>query len=236
MAEGELGFEVEFGHGAVQGGQVEEWIVAEAACASWSFEDKTLDRALGGMESHAVAGGDQHAAVAGGAAGWRDPGKALQEDHVVPHVGVVVGVGRVDQAGVGGEASGADAWGALEGVYFEAGVVGQDQVSGDKTGVVDGLVCGVGGEGGAVLFGGRDGGEQGQGIDGEGMGLGGGAEVAELALAGGGGVEAEGHGKSVTGGATFHFLSARDEAQTVSYQGEAVCMMFSRKLFVGGRG
>ena len=34
----------------------------------------------------------------------------------------------------------------------------------------------------------------------DGMGLGGGAEVAQLALAGGGGVEAERHGESVTAG------------------------------------
>jgi hypothetical protein len=59
-------------------------------------------------------------------------GEALEQDHVVPHVGVVVGVGRVDQAGVGGKAGGADAGRAVEGVDFEAGVVGQHQLPGAK--------------------------------------------------------------------------------------------------------
>jgi hypothetical protein len=37
--------------------------------------------------------------------------------------------------------------------------------------------------------------DSGQGIDANGVGSGGGAEVAQLALAGGGGIKAKGHGK-----------------------------------------
>ena len=197
MAEGELGFEVDFGHGAVECGQVEERVVAKAAGAAGRVEDEAFDRALGGVKRQAVPGGYQNAAVARGAGGGRDAGEALQQDHVVPHIGVVVGVGRVDQAGVGGEAGGADAGRAVEGIDFEAGVVCQHQHAGGEAGVVDGFERGVGGERGAIFFRGGNGGEGGQGIDFDGMRVCRGAEVAELALAGGGGVKAKGHGESV---------------------------------------
>ena len=44
MAEGVLGFEIELGHGAVQCGEVEERVVAEAAGAARGFEDQAFDR------------------------------------------------------------------------------------------------------------------------------------------------------------------------------------------------
>ncbi len=78
--------------------------------------------------------------------------EALQQDDVVPDVGVVIGVGRVDHAGVGGKTSGANAGSAGEGVDFEAGVVGEHQLAGSKVRVVDGLEGCVVGEGDAVLF------------------------------------------------------------------------------------
>ena len=86
-----------------------------------------------------------------------------------------------------------------ERVDFEAGVVGEDQLAGEVTGVIDGFEGGVGGEGGAVLFGGGDFIQVWERIDFERMSLGGSAEVAEFALAGGGGVEAKRHEVSVTG-------------------------------------
>jgi hypothetical protein len=89
----------------------------------------------------------------------------------------------------------------VEGVHFEAGVVGQHQLAGSKQGVVDSLEGGVGGEGGAGLIGSGDGGRGGKEIDGDGMGLSGGAKIAQLALAGGGGEEAEGHRASLACGA-----------------------------------
>ena len=49
--------------------QIEERVVAEAACAARGFEDLAFDCAFGGVERLAVAGGYQDAAVAGGAFG-----------------------------------------------------------------------------------------------------------------------------------------------------------------------
>src|SRR5271166_2953416 len=66
MAERELGFEIQLGHGLVERGQVEERIVAEAAGTARSLEDEALDCAVGDMEGLAVARGDQHASVARG--------------------------------------------------------------------------------------------------------------------------------------------------------------------------
>src|ERR1035441_10998809 len=49
MTERELGFEVEFGHGAVQGWEIEERVVAEAAGAAGRIGDESLVRAPGGL-------------------------------------------------------------------------------------------------------------------------------------------------------------------------------------------
>ena len=69
MAEGEFGFEVDFGHGAVKGGQVEERVIAEAAGAARGIEDQAFDLSLCGVKGQAVAGCYKNAAVAGGAVG-----------------------------------------------------------------------------------------------------------------------------------------------------------------------
>ncbi len=55
-----------------------------------------------------------------------------------------------------GVAGGADAGGSVEGVDFEAGVVGDDDLVGGVVGVVDGLEAGVAFEGGFVFGGGGD--------------------------------------------------------------------------------
>ena len=52
----------------------------------------------------AIACGDEDTAVARSALGCGHGGEFLQQEHIVPDVGVVVGVGRVNQAGVGGKA------------------------------------------------------------------------------------------------------------------------------------
>src|SRR5260370_41810989 len=98
MAEGQVGFKIEFGHSAIKLRQVEERVVAEAAGAAWRIENHSLDSAFRCVEGQAVAGGNQDAAVAGGALFGRNPGESLQQDHVVPDVGIVVGIGGVDQA------------------------------------------------------------------------------------------------------------------------------------------
>ena len=192
-----LGGQVDFGHGAVEGGEIEERVVSKAACASGRLEDKAFHGAVRGVEGKAVAGGDQDAAVAGGALGLLHAGEALQQDYVVPDIGVVIGVGRIDEAGVSRESGRADTGRTVERIDFEAGVVCEDELAGGEAGVVDGFECGVGGEGEAVFLRSGDGRESGQGFDEDGMSLGGGAEVSELALAGSRGVEAKRHGESV---------------------------------------
>jgi len=193
MAEGELRLEVDLGHGAVELGQVKEGIVAEAAGAPRCVQDHAFDDTIRGVRRFAVARGDQNATVSGGALWWRKGVKALKKDNVVPDIGVVVGVGRVDKSGIGGEAGRAHSWRAGEGVDFKAGVVGENELAGQIPGIVNGFERGVFGKGFAVFFGRVDVGEIGEGIDGNGVRFGGGAEVAQFALAGGGDVEAKGH-------------------------------------------
>jgi hypothetical protein len=55
-----------------------------------------------------------------------------------------------------GEAGGADPGLTVEGVDFEAGVVGYDDLAGGVVGVVDGFEAGVAFEGGFVFGGGGD--------------------------------------------------------------------------------
>src|SRR6185437_4816126 len=108
MAEGKLRLKVDFGHGALQVRQIEEGVIAEAAGAARGIEDHTFDGAVGHVRRLAVPGSDKYAVVAGSALRRRNGVESLEEDDVVPDVGVVVGIGRVDQAGVRGEAGGAD--------------------------------------------------------------------------------------------------------------------------------
>jgi hypothetical protein len=69
------------------------------------------------------------------------------------------------EARIFGVAGGADAGCSVEGVDFEAGVVGEDEEAGCVCGVVEGLGARVGLEGGGVLGWGGDGGERGEGRD-----------------------------------------------------------------------
>src|SRR5260370_14347985 len=63
---------------------------------------------------------------------------------------------RGEKIVVVGEAGGADSGCAVEGVGFEAGVVGEDDLAGSVAGVVDGFEAGVAFEGGLVFVGGGD--------------------------------------------------------------------------------
>ena len=126
MAESELGSEVDLGHGVVEFGKEEERVVAEATGTARGVENDAFDRAVGCVKGDAIASGDEDAMIAAGSEADRDVGHALQEEHVVPNVGVVVGVRRVDKAGVGSEAGGANAGSAVERVDFETGVIGYD--------------------------------------------------------------------------------------------------------------
>ncbi len=65
MAEGEFGEGVEFGHGRVAIGQIEEWVVAEAAGAAWGGENFAFDGAVADAEDLSVARRGEGAVVAG---------------------------------------------------------------------------------------------------------------------------------------------------------------------------
>ena len=66
VAEGEFGLDVEFGHGLVLFGEIEERVVAEAAGAARGGEDFAFDGAVADGEDLSVAGGGEDAVVAGG--------------------------------------------------------------------------------------------------------------------------------------------------------------------------
>jgi hypothetical protein len=66
MAEGELGLDVEFGHGLFAFGEIEEGVVAEAVCALGRGQDLAFDCASACAEDLAVAGGGEDTVIAGG--------------------------------------------------------------------------------------------------------------------------------------------------------------------------
>jgi hypothetical protein len=182
VAEGEFGCDVELGHGFFLVGEVEEGVVAEALGAAWSGEDLAFYGAVSDGEDLSVAGGGEDAVVAG----WmraRNLAEGLLQAEVVALVWSA-GCGEVVVVGVTGRA---DAGVAMEGVYFEAGVVGEDDVVGGVAGVEDGFETGVAFEGGLVFVGGGDLFEAGEGSDGYFVRDGG--EVSELAWVGRGDVE-----------------------------------------------
>lgn len=126
--------------------------------------------------------------------------ESLKENHVVPDVGIVgARVGRVEDAGVGGESSGSNTRGTVEGVDFKTGVIGEDEFTGSELRIVNGLNSGVRGEGFAILFRRFDLCQTGKRFKGNRMGFCRSAKVTELSLAGGGDVQAEAHERSVTG-------------------------------------
>ena len=200
MADGELGFKVELGHGAISLGKVKKRVVAEASGAVGGFKDQAFDRAFGGVERLAVARCNEYAAVPRRALERRDAFEPLKEDDVVPDIRIVVGVGRVDEAGVSGKTGGTDPGSAVEGIDFEAGIVGHDNFTFSELGVVNSFEASVVSKSGAGFLRSRNAGQIGQGIDGDGVGSRSGTKVAQLSLAGCRNKEAKGHKRSVTGG------------------------------------
>ena len=186
VTEGELGLEINFRHGAIEPGQIEEGIVTKAAGASGGVEDHAFDGAIGRVSGLAVARGDENAMISGGTFCRWNSVEPLEKEDVIPDIGVVVGIGRVDESGVSGETGGADSGRAREGIDFEARVVGEDSGAWCELGIVDGFEGGIFGECFAVFFGRLNICEIRERIDGDGVGFGGRAEVAQFALAGGG--------------------------------------------------
>ena len=93
VVEGEAVGGGKLGHGAVEGGNEEERVVAEAAGASGSGEDEAFDRAFGGVKDLAVTGEGEGAAVTGVAKGFGDASESGEESGVVAEVWGVGGVG-----------------------------------------------------------------------------------------------------------------------------------------------
>jgi hypothetical protein len=112
----------EFGEGAVEGGDEEEGVVAEAVFPPGGMKELAFDGAFGAEEDLAVAGEGEVADEAGGAGGLVL--QAVEEEGVVALIGGQGGVGV--EVVVVGEAGGADAGLVVEGGDFEAGVVGKN--------------------------------------------------------------------------------------------------------------
>jgi hypothetical protein len=200
MAVGELGRKVNFGHSALQFREKEKRVVPEASGAARCIKNYALDGAVGSVLDSAVAGGDQHAVIAGFPLfGW-NIADSLKEDDVIPDIGIVVGVRGIHHSRIGGETSRADAGSAVDGIDFKAGVIGEHKFAGCELGVIDGLNGGIRGEGIAVLIWWFDVGKTGKSIDADCVSFSGGAKIAQLSLAGGGNVETKAHDTSLTGG------------------------------------
>jgi hypothetical protein len=88
VAEGEFGGEVNLSHGAVVGGEIKEWVVAEASGASRFGEDLAFDGSVTDGEDVSVAGGGEDAVVACAAFGEWDAGEERDEVQIVALVGV----------------------------------------------------------------------------------------------------------------------------------------------------
>src|SRR5258708_6789488 len=121
--EGELGLDVELGHGLVLFGEIEERVVAEAVAAAWGDDDLTFKSAVTHGEDFAVAGGGEDAVITGAALGEGNSDEEGEEIEVVALVyreGLAreglgsEGLGRVEVVGVG-DAGAEDVGGPSEG-------------------------------------------------------------------------------------------------------------------------
>jgi hypothetical protein len=161
VAELVFGFGRELAEGFAEAVGNEDGVVAEAAVAFFFVGDDAFDGTAGGGEEFAIEGEDHDAAEAAGAFFAADVfGGEFGEEFLA-----VLGVGGIFAGVAGGE----DAGGAVEGVDFEAGVVGEDEGAG-REGFIggEGFDGGVGFEGIAVFDGRGDfgvGGEVGDIVD-----------------------------------------------------------------------
>ena len=201
MTEVELSGEINFGHGALEFGEEEEWVISEAAGAAGGGEKNALHGTVRGMFNAAVAGGDEYAVIPADALFGRQIAEALQQDHVVPDIGVVGGgIGGVDDSCISSESRRTDARSAAESVDFKTGIVCENEFARCELRIVDSLSCGVRGEGIAVLFGWFDVSQTGKGFDADCVLFSGGAKIAQFALACSGDVQTKTHETSLTAG------------------------------------
>src|SRR5580692_5496569 len=93
MAERKLGLKIYLGHGLAKAWQKKQRIVTEAAGTARCIENHALDGTVGYLNHLAIARDHQRALIARRAQRRRKFFHPLQKDHVIPDVGVVVGVG-----------------------------------------------------------------------------------------------------------------------------------------------
>jgi hypothetical protein len=157
MAEGVLGLEVDLGHGAAVGGEIEEWVVTEAPGSARLGEDLTFDYSVADGEKVSVTGGGEYAVVAGRPLGEWDPGEERDEVEIVALVDSesFASIGCVKVVVIG-EARGAYAWASMKCVDLKAGVVGDDDLAWGVVGVEARFDGGVALEGEFVFCGGAD--------------------------------------------------------------------------------
>jgi len=183
MAEGQLCVEIDFRHGALEFGKKKERVIAETARAARRVQNDTFHGSITGVLDAAVAGSNQDAVVAGLSLLQRLISETLKKDHVVPYICIVIGVRRVNEACIRGEASRTNSRRTLESIDFEAGVVGQNQLTGRKLRVVDSLDGGVRGKGIAIFFRSFDVRQAGERLKTDGVSFSGSTEIAQLSLA-----------------------------------------------------
>jgi hypothetical protein len=156
----------------------EKRVVAETYGAARCGENFAFDAAIRNFEDLAIAGRGEDTVVACCSFRVGSVAEGPKKAKVVAFVSGSVGWGR--EMEIIGVACGADAGCSVEGVNFEAGVVGDDDFAGCAEGIVDGFEACVAFEGGLVF------GWSGDLVEvwewGEGDVMGGcGGEVAELA-------------------------------------------------------
>jgi len=87
VAQGEFGFEIDFGHGAVEGGEIEEWVIAEASGASGLGEDLAFDGSVADGEDVPITRCGEDAVVARASLSEGNAGEERDEVEVVALVG-----------------------------------------------------------------------------------------------------------------------------------------------------
>jgi hypothetical protein len=143
-------FTPDFGEGEAEGGNEEKRVVTKAIGAAGLVEYLAFDDAFGAEEDFAVAGEGEGADETCGAGCVGESGEEGEEAEVVASVFATGGGVEVE---VVGEAGGAYAGVATEGVDFEAGIVGEDEAVGGEEGVGAGLDLGIAHEGVGVFDG-----------------------------------------------------------------------------------
>jgi len=98
MTESEFCVQIDFSHGVLELRKIEKRIVAKAIGPAWCLQDDALDGTVRGVLNPAIARGDKYTVVSGVSLLCGQISQPLQQNHVVPDVGIVVRVRRVHEA------------------------------------------------------------------------------------------------------------------------------------------